>query len=139
MSTPTLAPLKFRQFSRQPATDLDEAIPVYLKEPAADLDENLPAFLKEPVTDFHETVYPDSSANLPAVILPRQRTIAGFLPRMRTIANVSNITGVALIAGLLMQVYYSGSAPTDAWSAPALSSFMAVMLFNFVLLFLKLT
>src|SRR5215469_3403278 len=135
MNTPTLAPLKFRQFGRQPATDLDEAIPVYLKEPAADLDENLPAFLKEPVTDFHETVYPDSSANLPAVILPRQRTIAGFLPRMGTIASVSNITGVALIAGALVQIYYSGLAPMDAWSAPALSSFLAVMLLNVVLLF----
>jgi hypothetical protein len=54
---------------------------------------------------------------------------------METIANVSNIVGVALIAGALVQIFYSGLAPMDAWSPPALSSFLAVMLLNVVLLF----
>ena len=122
MDAPTLVPIKFPLLGKEPTIDVN-------------VNEDPPAFIKEPAADFRETVYPDSSANLPAVILPRQRTIASFLPRMGTIASVSNITGVALIAGALVQIYYSGLAPMDAWSAPALSSFLAVMLLNVVLLF----
>ena len=120
MDAPAFVPLKF---------------PLFGKEPTTDVDEDPPDFIKEPATDHYDLVDPDSSNNLPAVILPRQRTIASFLPRMQTIANVSNIAGVALIAGALVQIYYSGLAPLDAWSAPALSSFLAVMLLNVVLLF----
>jgi|SRR5215475_10990682 len=119
MDAPTIVPLKF---------------PLFGKEPATDLNEDLPNFIKEPATDSHD-VDPDNSDNQLTVILPRRRTIAHFFPRMRTIASVSNITGVALIAGALMQIYYSGLAPMDAWSAPAVYSFCAVMLLNVLLLF----
>ena len=111
MDAPAFVPLKF---------------PLFGKEPTTDLDEDPPDFIKEPATDHYDLVDPDSSNNLPAVILPRRHTIADFFPQMRTIASVSNITGVALIAGALMQIYYSGLAPMEAWSAPALSSFLAI-------------
>jgi|SRR5215467_4165101 hypothetical protein len=77
----------------------------------------------------------EGSDNQPADILPRQRTIASFLPRTQTIAKFSNITGAAVIIGALVQMYYSGLAPMDAWSAPAVYSFLAVMLLNVLPLF----
>src|SRR5262245_47879710 len=115
MDAPTIVTLKFPQFGKEPALDPNE-VP--------------PDFIKEPVIGSSETINPDSSDNQPTVTLPRQRTIANFLPRMWTIASISNIMGVALIAGALVQVCYSGLAPLDAWSAPALSSFLAVLLLN---------
>jgi hypothetical protein len=88
-----------------------------------------PQFVKEPLTDSSET-RAESSDDQTTDILPRQRTIASFLPRMRTITNFTNITGAAVIAGALVQMYYSGLAPMNAWSAPAVYSFLAVMLLN---------
>src|SRR5262249_23551431 len=105
MNAPTIVTLKFPQFGKEPALDPNE-VP--------------PDFVKEPVIGFHETIDPVSSDNQPTVTLPRQRTMgANFLPRMRMVARISNIVGVALIAGALVQIYYSGLAPLEAWSAPA--------------------
>jgi hypothetical protein len=115
MDAPTVVTLKFPQFG---------------KEPPIDLNEDPPDFVKALATDSRETVH-----NLPAVVLPRRRTVVSFFPRMQTIANVSNILGVALIAGALVQIFYSGLAPMDAWGVPALCSFLAVMLLNVLLLF----
>jgi len=115
MNAPTVVTRKFPQFGKEPALDPNE-VP--------------PDFVREPVIGSRETIDPDNSDNQPTVTLPRQRTVANFLPRMRTIASISNVMGVALIAGALVQIYYSGLAPLDAWSAPALSSFLAVLLLN---------
>ena len=115
MSAPTIVTLKFPQFGKEPALDPNE-VP--------------PDFVREPVIGFRATIDRDSSNNQLTVILPRRRTIANFLPRMRTVASISNIVGVALIAGALVQIYYSGLAPLEAWSAPALSSFLVVLLLN---------
>jgi hypothetical protein len=87
-----------------------------------------------PLTDSSE-INVESSDNQPTDILPRQWMIASFLPRMETIAKFSNITGAAVIIGALVQMYYSGLAPMDAWSAPAVYSFLAVMLLNVLPLF----
>jgi hypothetical protein len=38
--------------------------------------------------------------------------------------------GAALLAGGLMQVYYSGLPPASAWSAPAMYSFLGVILLS---------
>ena len=110
MDAPTLLTLKFPQFGKEPANDPSE-------DPAD--------FVKETANDPSNTVDLDSSDNQPTI----------FLPRMRTIANFTNITGAALIGGALVQIYYSGLAPMDAWSAPAVFSFLAVMLLNGLLLF----
>ena len=135
MDAPTLVTLRFPQFGKEPVTSATLEFPQFAKEPATDLNEDPLAFVKEPATDSSRILDPDNSDNLPAVILPRRRTIANFFPRMSTISSVSNITGVALIAGALVQIYYSGLAPLDAWSAPALCSFLAIMLLNVLLLF----
>ena len=115
MDAPTPATRKFPLFGIEPATP-------------ATLDE-LPQFVKEQVSDSSEA-NAESPDNQPTDILSRQRTIASFLPRMQTIANFINITGAAVISGALVQMYYSGLAPMDAWSAPAVYSFLAVMLLN---------
>jgi hypothetical protein len=38
--------------------------------------------------------------------------------------------GAALLAGGLVQVYYSGLPPASAWSAPAMYSFFGVILLS---------
>lgn len=134
MDAPTLVTLRFPQFGKEPVTTATLEFPQFAKQPATDSSEAF-ELVKEPATDTSSSIDLDSSDNLPTVILPRRRTIANFFPRMQTIASVSNITGVALIAGALVQIYYSGLAPLDAWSAPALCSFLAIMLLNVLLLF----
>src|SRR5215470_13787774 len=121
MNAPTVVTLKFPQFG---------------KELASDPSEDLPDFIKEPATDPSETFDLDSPDNLPTVILPRRRTIASFLPRYWTKANFTSITGAALVGGALMQVYYSDLAPMDPWSAPAVFTFLAVMLLSILSLFI---
>jgi len=108
MDAPTLVTLKFPKFGQEPL----------------DPSEDPPDFVKEPATDLRETVALGGSDVKPTVMLPR----------MQTIANISNITGVALVGGALVQIYYSGLHPMDAWSAPAVYSFLTVMLLA-VLLF----
>jgi len=115
MNAPTVVTLKFPQFGKEPALDPNE-VP--------------PDFVREPLIGFRETIDPDSSDNQPTVTHPQQRTIANFLPRMRTISSISNIVGVALVAGALVQVYYSRLVPLEAWGAPALSTSLAVLLLN---------
>ena len=97
------------------------------------LDE-LSQFLKVPLTQSSETDV-ERYNNEPTDILLRRRTIASFLPRTQTIANLTLITGAAVIMGALVQMYYSSLDPMDAWSAPAVYSFLAVMLLNVLALF----
>ena len=111
MDAPTPVTLKFPQFGNESETDPNE---------------DPPEFIKEPVTDSSEIVADLDSPHMKPVV---------HLPRMGTIANFTSITGAALISGALVQVYYSGLAPTDAWSAPAVYSFLAVMLLCPVVLF----
>jgi hypothetical protein len=47
---------------------------------------------------------------------------------MQKIAATTLAVGAALITGALVQVYYSELPPLSAWSAPALYSFIGVML-----------
>ena len=54
---------------------------------------------------------------------------------MRKISAILLITGAALLAGILVQVYYSDPSPHDPWSALALFSSMVVMVLNWTWLF----
>lgn len=110
MDTPMLVTLKFPQFG---------------KEHTNDSSEDPPDFVTEPATDSDEIVALSGADDKPTVMLPR----------MRTITNVAYITGIAVIGGALVQIYYSGLHPMDAWSAPAVYSFLAVMLLNVLLFF----
>jgi|SRR5215831_21415012 len=88
-----------------------------------------PQLVKDPPNGPSETLDLDSPDNQPAVVLPRTRMIA----------NVTLITGAALMGDALVQTSYSGLAPMDASSAPAiysLYSFVAVMLLNVLSLLL---
>jgi len=109
MDAPMLVTLKFPRFGKEPRNDSTE-------DPFD--------FVKEPATDSSETVALDEKP----VALDEKPTV--ILPRMRTIATVADITGVALMGGALVQIFYSGLHPLDAWSAPAVYSFLAVMLLN---------
>src|SRR5215470_3324100 len=109
MDAPTLVTLKFPKFGQEPL----------------DPSEDPPDFITEAATASHETVALGGSDNKPTVMLQR----------MQMIANVSNVMGVALIGGALVQIYYSGLHPMDAWSAPAVYTFLAVMLLTVLLLY----
>jgi hypothetical protein len=47
---------------------------------------------------------------------------------MQKVAVATLTVGAALVAGALVQVYYSDLPPLAAWSAPALYSFLGVIL-----------
>jgi len=54
---------------------------------------------------------------------------------MRKISAIPLVTGAALLAGALVQIYYSDLSPHDPWSALALLSSVVVMLLNWTWLF----
>jgi hypothetical protein len=44
--------------------------------------------------------------------------------------SATSTIGAALLAGALVQVYYSGLPPASAWSAPAMYSFLGVIVLS---------
>jgi hypothetical protein len=53
---------------------------------------------------------------------------AGRVTEMQKIAATALAVAIALITGAIVQVYYSELPPLSAWSAPAVYSFIGVML-----------
>ena len=48
----------------------------------------------------------------------------------KLVVSATSTIGAALLAGVLVQVYYSGLPPASAWSAPALYSFLGVIVLS---------
>ena len=52
----------------------------------------------------------------------------------KLVVSATSTIGAALLAGALVQVYYSGLPPASAWSAPALYSFLGSFVYRVVVI-----